>query len=104
MVCRLEESKIEDYGGLVKLPNAFGKEASRKTSKSVLKNYLRTKKGIIGTLLKYIMNINYGPGQGGEEYSTEHVHLVLITTWEGKAYEADNGKVWLALMDLMLRR
>ena len=47
-VSRLEESKKEDEEGLVKFPEAFGKEMSWRTFKKVLKNYLGKKKGING--------------------------------------------------------
>ena len=43
-----------------------------------------------------------GPGQVRQEYATEHKHLVVTTPWEGEAFEADNGKVWLVLKDLTL--
>ena len=46
MVCHLKESKKEDEEGLVKLPEAFGKEKSWRMFEKVLKNYLGTKKGI----------------------------------------------------------
>ena len=47
-VCRLKESKKKDEEGLVKFPEAFGKETSWRTFKKVLKNHLGTKKGING--------------------------------------------------------
>ena len=45
-----------------------------------------------------------GPGPVGLQYATEHEHLVVTAPLEGEAFEADNGKVWLVLKDLMLRR
>ena len=54
-VCRLKESKKEDEEGLVKFPEAFGKETSWRTFKKVLKNYLGTKKRINGVPLEYTM-------------------------------------------------
>ena len=102
-VCRLEESKKEDEEGLVKLPEAFGKEMSWRMFKKVLRNYLGTKKGINGVPLEYIMCDMDGPGQAGTQYATEHEHLVVTTPLEGVAFEADNGKVWLVLKDLTLR-
>ena len=44
-----------------------------------------------------------GTGQARIQYATEHEHLVVTTPLEGEAFEADNGKVWLVLKDLMLR-
>ena len=40
----LEESKKDDEEGLVKIPEAFGKETSWKTFEKVLRNYLGKKK------------------------------------------------------------
>ena len=54
-VCHLEESKKEDEEGLVKFPEAFGKEMSWRMFKKVLKNYLGAKKGINGVPLEYIL-------------------------------------------------
>ena len=102
-VCCLEESKKEDEEGLVKFPEAFGKEMSWRMFKKVLRNYLRTKKGINGVLLEYIMRDVDGPGLARQVYATEHQHLVVTTPLEGETFEADNGKVWLVLKDLTLR-
>ena len=102
-VRRLEESKKEDEEGLVKFPEAFGKETSWRMFKKVLRNYLGTKKGINGVPLEYIMHDVDGPGQARIQYATEHEHLVVTTPLEGEAFEADNGKVWLVLKDLILR-
>ena len=102
-VYHLKESKKEDEEGLVKFPEAFGKETSWRTFKKVLRNYLGTKKGINGVPLEYIMRDVDGPGQARQVYATEHEHLVVTTPLEGEALEADNGKVWLVLKDLMLR-
>ena len=102
-VCRLEESKKKDEEGLVKFPEAFGKEMSWGMFEKVLRNYLGTKKGINGVPLEYIMHDMDGPGQARTQYATEHKHLVVTTPLEGEAFEADNGKVWLVLKDLTLR-
>ena len=101
-VCRLEESKKEDEEGLVKFPEAFGKETSWRTFEKVLRNYLGMKKGINSVPLEYIMRNVDGPGLAGQVYATEHEHLVVTTPLEGEAFEADNGKVWLVLKDLTL--
>ena len=92
-VCHLKESKKEDEEGLVKFPDAFGKETSWRMFEKVLKNYLRTKKGINGFPLEYIMRDVDGPRQVRIQYATEHEHLVVTTPLEGEAFEADNGKV-----------
>ena len=81
-VCRLEESKKEDEEGLVKFPEAFGKETSWRTFEKVLRNYLGTKKGINGVPLEYIMHNVDGPGQVRLQYATEHEHLVMTTPLE----------------------
>ena len=44
-----------------------------------------------------------GTGQARTRYATEHEYLVVTTPLEREAFEADNGKVWLVLKDLMLR-
>ena len=93
-VRRLKESKKEDEEGLVKFPEAFGKETSWRTFKKVLRNYLGMKKGINGVPLEYIMHDVDGPRQAGTQYATEHEHLVITTPLEGEAFEAGNGKVW----------
>ena len=103
MVCHLKESKKEDEEGLVKLPEAFGKQTSWRMFEKVLKNYLGTKKGINSVPLEYIMHDVDGPGLAGTQYATEYEHLVMTTPLEGEAFEADNGKVWLILKDLTLR-
>ena len=77
--CRLEESKKKDEEGLVKFPEAFGKETSWRTFEKVLKNYLWTKKGINGVPLEYIMRHVNGMGPVGTQYATEHGHLVVTT-------------------------
>ena len=102
-VCHLEESKKEDEEGLVKFPEAFGKEMSWRMFKKVLKNYLGTKKGINGVPLEYIVRNVDGPGPVGLQYATEHEHLAITTPLEREAFEADNGKVWMVLKVLMLR-
>ena len=102
-VCRLKESKKEDEEGLVKFPEAFGKETSWRTFEKVLRNYLGMKKGINSVPLEYIMRDVDGPGLAGQVYATEHEHLVVTTPLEGEAFEADNGKVWSVLKDLTLR-
>ena len=51
-VCCLKKSKKEDEEGLVKFPEAFGKETSWRTFAKELKNYLWTKKGIKGVPLE----------------------------------------------------
>ena len=102
-VCHLEESKKEDEEGLVKFPEAFGKETNWRTFKKVLKNHLGTKKGINGVPLEYIMCNVDGPGPVRLQYAAEHEHLVVATLLDGEAFEADTGKVWLILKDLTLR-
>ena len=92
-----QESKKEDEEGLVKFPEAFGKETSWRTFKKVLRNYLGTKQGINEVPLEYIMRHVDGPGQVGQINATEHVHLVVTTSLKGEAFEADNGKVWSVL-------
>ena len=49
------------------------------------------------------MHNNDGPEQVGQEYATDHEHLVVTTPVEGKAFKVENEKVWLDLEDLMLR-
>ena len=85
-VCHLEESKEEDEEGLVKFPEAFGKETSWRMFEKVLRNYLGMKKGINGVSLEYIMRNMDGPGLAGTQYATEHEHLVVTTPLEGEAF------------------
>ena len=69
-VCCLEESKKEDEEGLVKFPEAFGKETSWRTFEKVLRNYLGTKKGINSVPLEYILHNVDGPGLARIQYAT----------------------------------
>ena len=67
-VCHLEESSKEDEEGLVKFPEAFGKEMSWRMFEKVLKNYLGTKKGINCVPLEYIMCDVDGPRQARTQF------------------------------------
>ena len=80
-----------------------GKEISLKSFRNVLKYYLRTKKGVNGILLEYIICKNDEAGLTGIICATEHESLVVTTPLEGEAFEADNCKIWSALKGLMLK-